>query len=298
MRVNLKVMLLVFLVFSFSFAQEKSQPEQEISEFSLSGYDQKGKINWQVKGKHAQIIENRVLLNEVLGNYFGEIQNITITAKRGEFNREKGILHLEEDVVIDTSSGTKLFTNSLDWNREEGVILGKEAVKIARPFLVAEAKGIKAEPNLKRISLNQEVKVDIEQVKKEDKDLQSKTKIIITCDGPLEIDYEKNIALFKNNVKVTTQDNVIYSDEMEVYFLSEGSKHKDEVAVLGLGKAQIKKIIARGNVKIVRGENISYSEEAIYDTEERKIILKGSPQLIISPQKDEAVRDQRTTQGL
>jgi hypothetical protein len=39
--------------------------------------------------------------------------------------------------------------------------------------------------------------------------------------------------------------------------------------------------VAEGNVKIVRGENVSYSEEAVYTAADRKITLLGRPKLII-----------------
>ncbi|MCX7661362.1 MAG: LPS export ABC transporter periplasmic protein LptC [Candidatus Omnitrophica bacterium] len=288
MKVNLKLLFLVFILSSF-YTGMTSEPQQELSEFSLSGYNQKGEKTWQIQGKSAQILEEKVLLGEVLGKYFGEKETVTITARRGEFNRKEGLLHLEENVIIDTSSGATLFTNSLDWDRDKEIIFGKEPVKLIRPSLIVEAKGIQAQPSLKKISLNEEIKVDIEQNRKNSS--QKTSKIIITCDGPLEIDYDKNTALFKNNVKVKTQDNMIHSDEMEVYFESQEAKDQSSDALhLGFQRAQIKKIIARGNVKIIHGENISYAQEVIYDTQERKIILKGSPQLIISPEgkKNEA----------
>jgi hypothetical protein len=39
--------------------------------------------------------------------------------------------------------------------------------------------------------------------------------------------------------------------------------------------------VAEGNVKIVRGQDVSYSEKAIYDTENKKISLIGRPKLVI-----------------
>jgi lipopolysaccharide assembly outer membrane protein LptD (OstA) len=45
--------------------------------------------------------------------------------------------------------------------------------------------------------------------------------------------------------------------------------------------AKIEKIVATGNVKIMQGENISYSDEAVYDAMAKKIILSGKPKLVI-----------------
>ena len=45
---------------------------------------------------------------------------------------------------------------------------------------------------------------------------------------------------------------------------------------------KIDKIVARGNVKVVRGENVSYSDEATYTAIDKKLILTGRPKLVIS----------------
>ena len=81
--------------------------------------------------------------------------------------------------------------------------------------------GATGKPALSKVSLEKEVKVQILPAKEKDKDKESAAgadKVIITCDGPLSIDYEKNFATFNNNVKVDRQDSQIYSDRMDVYF--------------------------------------------------------------------------------
>jgi hypothetical protein len=67
---------------------------------------------------------------------------------------------------------------------------------------------------------------------------------------------------------------------MDVYFSPEDKKEDSEKAPALMGN-KIDRIVARGRVKIVRGENISYSEEAVYSAQDKKITLNGRPQLII-----------------
>ena len=45
------------------------------------------------------------------------------------------------------------------------------------------------------------------------------------------------------------------------------------------GSSQVTK--GEGNVKIKRGENITYSSEAIYYADEGRVVLKGRPKLVI-----------------
>ena len=45
--------------------------------------------------------------------------------------------------------------------------------------------------------------------------------------------------------------------------------------------SSINKIVSIGNVRIVRGENTSYSQEAVYTAADKKIVLTGRPQILI-----------------
>lgn len=288
-RIFIALVISVLFIGSNLDAQETNQtsPEsdQQISEFSLSGYGEKGKKSWDISGKSADIFDNVIKLNDVIGNMYGEKEDIKLTAEKGDFDKAKGSVHVEKNVVITTSSGAKLTTDSLDWDRKKQVVSTKDVVNIARANMNTVGRGVLGQPNLNQITLEKEVQVDIRQVGKGEKN-----KTVITCDGPLEIDYAKNIAAFKNNVKVYTNDNVITSDIMDVYFVpakesASQTKEKttDPSTLMG---TSIDKIICRGNVKIVRGENISYSEEAVYTALDKKIILTGKPKLILYSTED------------
>ena len=261
------------------FAQESA--EQTIADFNLSGFAEKGKKSWELSGKSADITKEKVKLKDIVGKLYGE-EDITLTAERGNFDKEKGNVHLKDNVVVTTSKGAKLTTDSLDWDRLNHTVSTQDEVNIQRDNLVADAVGASGQPDLKKVNLEKEVRVQISSDDNNPKDLPEKKKTVIICDGPLEVDYDKNIAIFYNNVKVDQKDTQIYSDRMDVYFrtgeddnlnLTEDNDNK------GMSR-QIHKIIAKGNVKIVRGDNISYSDEAVYDARQNKIILTGRPHLV------------------
>ncbi|MEI6863442.1 MAG: LptA/OstA family protein [Candidatus Omnitrophota bacterium] len=94
-----------------------------------------------------------------------------------------------------------------------------------------------------------------------------KTKTTITCDGEVEFNYENNQAYFSKNVKVTGDDGNIDADKITVN--------------LDPATRRVKEIVAEGNVKIRQGENITYSDKAVYVESERKILLTGRPKLVI-----------------
>jgi LPS export ABC transporter protein LptC len=288
------VITFVIFISSNVYAQGKNTTEsdQQINDFSLAGYGEKGKKSWDLAGKSADIFTDVVKLKEVIGNLYGKEEDIKLTADKGDFNKADGKVHLENNVVVTTTSGTRLTTDSLDWDRKNQLVTTKDIVNIQKDNMVVVASGAKGEPSLKKVALEKDIKLDINPVDAKGKNAGITEKIIITCDGPLEIDYEKNVATFNNNVKVDKQDSVIYSDKMNVFFITSNNEAKesqddnksDKKSTLAGNK--IDRIVASGNVKVVRGDNISYSEEAIYSALDRKIILKGRPKLIIYSTED------------
>lgn len=289
------LIFLTFFLFASNLlaqAEKVEEPsDQQIMDFSLASFGEKGKKAWDLTGKSADIFSDVVKLKDVIGNLYGKDEDIKLTADKGDFDKAEGKVHLEENVIITTSTGAKLTSDSLDWDRKKQLVTTNDMVNIERGNMVTTASGLHGEPNLKKINLQKDVTVNINpDTEQKGKGPGVKNKIVITCDGPLQIDYDKNIATFNNNVKVDTQDALIDSDIMDVYFGGTGNKNspaskkesKAMDSVMGSGAgSKIDKIVARGNVKITRGENISYSDEATYSAMEKKIILSGKPKLII-----------------
>jgi len=290
MRYKTLLFFSLFLVIAGSLLYAENAPtadsDQQISDFSLAGYGEKGKKTWDLSGKSADIFSEIIKLKDIIGNLYGEKEEIKLTADKGDFNKDEGRLKVEDNVIITTSSGSKLTTDTLEWDRKNNIVTTHALVNVERENMLTTATGATGYPNLNKISFDKDVTVKFTPEAK-DKDGEDNN-IVITCDGPLEIDYAKNFATFKNKVRVETQGNVIYSDVMDIYFLSQGqADNKDEKteaqaeAESALMGSKIDKIVARGNVKIVRGENVSYSEEATYIARDKKIILTGRPKLII-----------------
>ncbi len=284
------LLILVFVLSSGnSFAvetnrsvKETKDSDQQISDFSLSGFGDKGKKSWDLAGKSADIFNEVVKLKEVVGNHYAEKDNINLTADNGDFNKASGVVHLENNVVITTSSGARLTTNSLDWDRKQQIVSTLDKISLQRSDMNLTGEGAKGQTALKQMELEKNVRLDIEPL---DKQKGKKQKIVIICDGPLEVDYEKNIAIFNNNVKVETSDLIMYSDKMQVYFIpkkdetnkDEANKDQGSIAM----SSSIDKIIAQGNVRILRGENTSFSQEATYTALDKRIVLTGRPQIEI-----------------
>lgn len=259
--------------------------DQQMNDFSLAGYGDKGEKSWDLAGKTADIFDETVKLGDVVGNLYGEDTDIQLTADRGDFHRANGTVALQDNVTITTSTGAQLKTESLNWDRKEKLVSTRDAVTIKRDNIEVNAQGAAGSPSLRQVSLEKDVKFDINPMSRAGQP-QVKTKTTITCDGPLEIDYEKNVATFKNNVAVQRPDSTIYSDALYIYFITRSGQEQDnDASVPEAGPeftdSTIDRIVARGNVRVVRGDNVSYSEEAVYSQADRKIILRGRPKLVI-----------------
>lgn len=237
--------ILAFLTFLTcnTFAQRQSaqdSTDQQINDFSLAGFGERGRKTWDISAKSADISADNIILNDVVSNIYGEKENVKLTASRGN--------------------------------------------------ITTGANDARTKSNLNRVTLEKDVTMEINSVAPEDKlAAVDKNKTIITCDGSLVIDYEKNIATFNNNVKIDRQDLQIYSDAMDIYFAKSDKPDKEMLTkstAPPLLNSKIDRIIARGNVKIIRGENVSYSDEAIYTALDRKITLKGRPKLVIYSTED------------
>ena len=221
LRRLISVFILVFFSASFAYAKTKIVPapeaEQQINVFSIAGYGEKGKKTWDLSAKSADVFTDTVKLKEIIGNLYGESENVKLTADKGDFDKVKANVHLEQNVVVVSSSGARLTTDSLDWNRKNDTVSTKDVVNIERGNIITVAEGATGEPNLNKVTLEKEVKVKIEPQASAQKEAVSKNKTItINCDGPVQIDYQNNIATFNTKVKVESDDILLYSDAMDV----------------------------------------------------------------------------------
>jgi len=89
----------------------------------------------------------------------------------------------------------------------------------------------------------------------------------ITCDGPLVVDYDKNIAHFKDNVIARDNRGKLSANTMDVYY--------NRVS------RRVSKIVAAGDVVIENPDgNQTFSDSVIYLAEEGRIILGGDTEAL------------------
>lgn len=258
----MRLTLLFFLLFFFCAAAHSQDADQQFSEFNLSGHSKTGEKTWEVRGETADVLEDSVRLKNIDADLYGQ-ERVNLKAQTGNLNKASGDMHLEKDVVATTASGSRLTTDSLDWNRTSNLITTPDDVKIEQANIIATGTGAEANTDLKKAKLKEEVQVEISS--QDENKNQNRT--VITCDGPLDIDYQNSMAVFNDNVVVKDERGQMSSNKMEVYFDSQTKS--------------IVKIVAKGNVRIFRDGNESYSQAAVYTAVDKKMTLIGRPRLIL-----------------
>ncbi|MDD5422443.1 MAG: LptA/OstA family protein [Candidatus Omnitrophica bacterium] len=202
--------------------------KHKILSFNLEGVTEKGEKKWDVTGEAAEAItSDKIKLDNIVARAYGDEASATITADKGVYNKALNNVQLEQNVKA-------TIENKVDATGDISMFGASSPIDKAKAFGGEKAK---------------------------------KRKTVITCDGEVQFDYEKNQAYFSKNVKVVNDEGTIDADKITIYMDTSTKK--------------LKEIVADGNVKITRGENTTYSEKATYIDAEKRILLTGRPRLVI-----------------
>ena len=250
-----------------------SAEPQQMLDFNIAGYGAAGQKTWEVQGASMDMAGKDVNISDITAHLYGDKENMVLTADHGRFDKDTGIVYLKDNVRAVTATGAELTTNTLDWSQKDQTITTADRVNITKGNMTAQGQGIEAKPDLKIAKFEKDVVLTIDEQKKAQNPAEGlgfgKGKMVITCDGPMEMSYEKQYAIFQDNVKVDSQGDqgTMIADKMTITFNS--------------ATKQIDKMEATGNVKIVRGENTSYSDGAIFTASDKRLVLTGRPKLVM-----------------
>lgn len=264
------VRLVIIAVFiSFVGLNSRTYGQQKISDFYLSNFKDDGTRDWEVRGNTATIHGNDVDIDDMRANYYTQDDTILITSDAARLNKENMDVYLKDNVYVENKEGATIEADSLNWQREENRIETDDWVKTTKDSMQIEAVGLSADTQLKKAAFTKDVKVTLP-------DQENQEVTIAVCSGPLEIEYNQGKAIFNKDVIVTNPQAKLYSDKATLFFDTENK--------------EIIKIISEGNVKIVRGNNVTFSQKATYLSEKQKIILEGRPRVIYYPESEEGLK--------
>ena len=237
----------------------------KVYSFSFSKYATSGKKELEIEGDTANILSKIVSLNNVIAKAYADDNPVTVTADQGVFDKSTSTVHLANNVVATTQEGARLITNKLDIHPSEKSLDTEDKVSVKKDNIDVDGLGARGDSLLKKVQFRKNVTVVIQS-----DDPDSTIPTIVTCDGPLDIHYEQNIAHFHNNVVATDHRGKLTADYMDVIY--------DKISRRG------DTIVAKGNVAIITPEgNATYSDEVTYLAKEGRVIMGGSTEAVYFP---------------
>lgn len=237
-------------------------PSHRVYFFSFTKYSPEGAKELEIEGDSADILSKTVNLMNVVAKAYAQETPVTITSDEGYYDKIGEKVHLQKNVIATTEDGTRLLTEELDIIPSEKVMETDVQAAVKKDNINIDGMGARGESNLKKVKFKKNVTVVVQ-----DPDFATKAPTVITCDGPLIVDYDKNIAHFHDNVVAEDERGILHADKMDVYY----SKESRRVA----------KIVAVGNVVIENPDgNQTFSDNVVYLAEEGKIILGGNAEAV------------------
>ncbi|MGB2600611.1 MAG: LPS export ABC transporter periplasmic protein LptC [Candidatus Omnitrophota bacterium] len=237
--------------------KEGKELEQKVLSFVIDGRSSGGVKQWHLEGTSAEIIGEGIHLNDLKAVAYGEDATVNISSDKGVYSKEKGEVELIGNVDVVSDDGFTLATEKAKWSQLTKEISTDMEVYITGEGMTAIGKGGMANSDEKRARLDEEVLVTMEPSTK------------VNCDGPLEVSYQDNTAVFYNNVRVQDKDGKMFADKLTVNIDPETKK--------------LAQVVAEGNVKVKRGKSYTISEKAIYTESTKHAELIGRPRVIIDP---------------
>ena len=241
---------------------KKDDTVHKVFSFQFAKYTPEGRKEIEIEGDSADILADTVQLMNVMAKAYAEEVPVTVTAEKGNYDKTKNKIHIEQNVVATTEDGTRLMTEELDMHPGEHVIENEVNTQVKKDNINVEGLGAKADTRLKKVRFKKNVTVVVQNP--DDKEAGPTT---ITCDGPLVVDYDKNIAHFKDNVIARDNRGKLSANTMDVYY--------NRVS------RRVSKIVAAGDVVIENPDgNQTFSDSVIYLAEEGRIILGGDTEAL------------------
>ncbi|MSR77415.1 MAG: LPS export ABC transporter periplasmic protein LptC [Candidatus Omnitrophica bacterium] len=260
--VKLQIFFVNHQVSKQTAARPQNDEDHKIHVFSFTKYSPSGAKEIEIEGDSANLLDQVVLLSNVMAKAYAEEAAVTITSDKGKYYKTVNKVDLEKNVVATTDNGTRLLTEQLTIHPSSKTMETDLNTEVKKDNINIEGLGASGDTNLKKVQFKKNVTVVIQ-------DMQDKSKqpTMITCDGTLVIDYEKNIAHFQKNVVAKDERGILHADLMDVYY-NKISRH-------------VAKIVALHNVVIENPDgNKTYSDSVIYLADEGRVILGGDTEAL------------------
>ncbi len=234
----------------------------KVYSFSFSKYTTSGDKEIEIEGDSADVFSRSVVLKNVIAKAYAEESPVTITADQGTIDKATSKVRLDKNVVATTENGTRLLTETLDILPAKKMLETAVEAEVKKDNISIDGMGAQGDSRLKKVRFKKNVTVVVKNPESE-----SGRPTVITCEGPLVVDYDKDIARFHDNVIAEDERGKLRADLMDVYY------NKDT--------RRVSKIVAVGNVVVDNPDgNQTFSDNVTYLAEEGRVILGGDTEAL------------------
>ncbi len=254
-------------------APDAAQATQRMSEFTLTGYEETGGKRWDLSGSEANLDGQIVTIRKPDAVGYDPERTSYLTASVAQIHQQTRQVRLEHDVTVHTSDGLWFASPILYWIPDQDRVETDAPVRIETDHMLLRGYGLTGLTPLKQATVHEDVELVLNS---SDDELpggggpgEGSKHVVITCDGPLTVDYQRDIATFERNVHVVDPSGEIYSDTL--------------VAYLNRTTHTIRYADAIGHVRILQAHNTATSERAVYEPLRGRITLVGRPSLLLYP---------------
>ncbi len=254
-----------------SSSESAADSDQQMSGFTLNGYQADGTKQWELKGVGANIDGDIVTIHHPDAIGYDLVRTAYLTASAAAIQQKTHHVRMEHNVTIHTSDGLWFAAPVLYWIPDENHVATDTPVRMETDHMLLLGRGMDGLTQLKHLTIHRDVELILNP---SDHEVMGApiNHVKITCDGPLTFDYDKNIATFEHNVHVVDPNGELCSHTL--------------VAYLDATSHTIRYPEATGKVRIVQHQNTAYSERAVYEPGIGKITLVGQPSLMVYPSED------------
>ena len=142
-------------------ASSGEMPDQEVSDFMVTETDA-GKPEWTLHARSAAMFNARNVLvaRGVRVDFFDEKgqRSSTLTAREGEMHQVRRDMVARGNVVLQTTEGTRMSTESLRFLNETQKIVSDDFVRVDRQGDVLTGYGFESDPDLQHFEFKRQVK--------------------------------------------------------------------------------------------------------------------------------------------
>ena len=277
---------------------------QRMDGFTMAGYAADGRKRWDLEGTGATVDGPIVTIDRPNGVGYdvpdpskpgltvsgGQVKKpdadgtpkpartAYVTASIAQIEQNSRKIRLEHDVTIHTSDGMWLFSPMMYWLPDTSEMVTDQPVRLETGQMVIRGREAVAQTELKQATIQRDVEL-IMDPKSDDAPAPGQSilrsggrgLVTITCDGRLDFDYRRNIAVFHDHVHVNDRQGDLYSDRLVVY-LNEATH-------------DVRYAEALDHVRMVQNGRTAYSERAVYEPSTGLITLLGAPSLLFEDEE-------------